>query len=133
MVTAITVELGGRAIQSQRDVIAQHVAGVAHSLANDFQRRSIGGQVRRKAALVPDRRGEPSTREHLFQMMKNLGAHAQRLSEAPCRHGLNHELLNIHIVIGVLSPVQNIHHRHGQRQSRAARELGNMLIKRLFG
>ena len=133
MVTAVPVELRGGAIQSQSDFIAQHVASVSYRLANDFQCRSVRGQVGRKAALVSDRRGEPSAREHFFQVMKNFGAHPQCLGEAPCRHGLNHELLNIHIVIGVLPPVKDIHHGYRQRHSGTSRELGNVLIKRLSG
>ena len=133
MVTTIPIELGGGAIQSQSDVLSQRITRIGHRLANDFQRCRVGGQVGRKATLVPDGCGEPSTRKHFFQVMENLGAHAQRLGKITRRDGLNHELLNIHIVIGVLSPVQDIHHRHGQRQSRAARELCNVLIKRFFG
>ena len=64
-------------------------------------------------------------------MMEDLCADAQCLGKIMSGHWLDHEFLNIHIVIGVLTAVEYVHHRYRHRQRRAVRQLRNMLIKRL--
>ena len=45
--------------------------------------------------------------------MKDFRAVAQGLTEATRPHGLDHEFLNIDVVIRVLPAVQDVHHGQG--------------------
>ena len=42
--------------------------------------------------------------------MEDLRAHPQRLSEAGRSYRHDHKFLNVHIVVGMLAAIQNIHH-----------------------
>ncbi len=46
--------------------------------------------------------------------MKGFGSHAQSLLETHGAYRRNHELLDVDVVVGVLAPVQDVHHRHRQ-------------------
>ena len=46
--------------------------------------------------------------------MEDLSAHAQGLAPALGAHGHDHELLDVHVVGGVRTAIQNVHHGHGQ-------------------
>ena len=48
--------------------------------------------------------------------MKDLGADAQRLGERRGADRHHHELLEVDARIGVRAAVQDVHHRHGQRE-----------------
>ena len=43
--------------------------------------------------------------------MEDLGAVAQRFTEAWCTHREDHEFLQIDTVVGVLTTIDDIHHR----------------------
>ena len=62
--------------------------------------------------------------------MKYLGAVAQRLTEAGRSRGLNHKLLNIHVIIRMFAAIDDIHHRHGQRiDAGTAIQISDMCIQ----
>ena len=46
--------------------------------------------------------------------MKHLNAHAQAVAESACAHRHHHELLHVHVVVGVTAAVDDVHHRDGQ-------------------
>src|SRR5690554_290167 len=63
--------------------------------------------------------------------MKNLGADTQGFGEVGCADGLNHELLDVDVVVGMLTAIENVHHRHRHAVlTRLAIELGDMGIER---
>ena len=61
--------------------------------------------------------------------MKNLGAGAQALGKCRRTDRLDHELLNIHVVVGMFPAVEDIHHRHRHGQLGAAIDLRDVLVK----
>ena len=67
--------------------------------------------------------------------MKYLSTPAQRLGEALGACGLYHELLYVDVIVGVLTPVDDIHHRHRQRiLPLGAIKSGDVRVKRqLYG
>ncbi len=65
--------------------------------------------------------------------MKDFRAHTQGFRKARCRYRLDHELLNVHVIISMLTAIEDIHHGHWQRHRTATRELSDVLIKRFFG
>lgn len=94
------------------DILAQMVTGVVDRLLDHRQRLGVGGEVRCETALVTHRGGEPLGGEYLFQRMEYLGPHAQRLAEVRRPHRLDHELLDVDVVVGMLATVEDIHHRY---------------------
>ena len=55
--------------------------------------------------------------------MEDLCAHPQRLAEVRRAPRLDHEFLEIHVVVGVLAAVEDVHHRYGQRVGRGAAQV----------
>src|SRR5699024_11272603 len=49
-----------------------------------------------------------------LQLVEDLGAHTQSLTEAAGAHRHDHELLDLHVVGGVSAAVEDVHHGHGQ-------------------
>ena len=47
-------------------------------------------------------------------MLKNLGPATQGVGKVGHARGHDHELLDIHVVRGVLAAVDDVHHRYGQ-------------------
>ena len=60
--------------------------------------------------------------------MENLGSPANRFGDAVGGDGHHHEFLNVDRVVGVLAPVDDVHHRH--RQDAGART-ANITVKLL--
>ena len=79
---------------------------------NHCQCGFVGGQVGSKTALVTHRRVQALGLQHFLQAVKNLRANTKGFREALGGNRLNHELLDINVVIRVLATVQDVHHRH---------------------
>ena len=56
--------------------------------------------------------------QNFLERVINLDAGAQAFGEAVEPPGLDHEFLEIDIVVGVLAAVEDVHHRHRQRACR---------------
>ncbi len=56
-------------------------------------------------------------------MVEHLCSHLQRTGKAVCSGGDDHELLDIYVVIGMLTPVKNVHERHRQQVSLKAAQV----------
>ena len=131
IVGAVLEEFAGGAVERQRDVLAQGVARVADRLLDDRQRFGVGREVRRETALVADRGGKPLGREHFLQRMEDLGARAQRFAEVRRAHRLDHEFLDIDVIVGMFAAVEDVHHRHRHGVlARLAVELGDVGVER---
>jgi len=70
VVDAILVELRGRGVEPQVDVTTGLVPGAFDRLQDGLQRRFVRRQVRRKAALVTHRGGEPRSCSTFFKVWK---------------------------------------------------------------
>ena len=58
-----------------------------------------------------------------LERVEDLGAGAQPVGEARRAHRHHHELLEVHLVVGVRAAVQHVHHRHRQHVRRLAAEV----------
>ncbi len=133
-VEAVAVELAGRRIQRDRDVLAGPIAGGLDAGHQHRQSLLVGRQVRREAALVADRRAEAALVQRALQRVKHLGAHPQALREAGGAARHDHELLEVDFVVGVRAAVEHVHHRHRQHVRALAAEIapqGESLLGRL--
>ena len=68
--------------------------------------------------------------EDAFQGVEGLGPVAQGLGEARRADGHDHELLEVHAVVGVLAAVEDVHHRHRQPHRPRPAQVG---VQRQFG
>ncbi len=69
--------------------------------------------------------------QHFFQVVKDFGTAAQGFGKAGCADRLDHELLDVDVVVGMFTAIDDVHHRYRQRElGRGAIELGNMSIER---
>jgi hypothetical protein len=71
-------------------------------------------EVGSEATLVADAGREPALLDHRLQRVVNLGPPAERLGEGRRADGGDHELLDVHVVVGVRATVQDVHQRDGQ-------------------
>ncbi len=132
-VLAVLVELAGGAVQGQGDVLAGLVARLVDGFHDRFQGRLVAGQVRGEAALVTDGGVQAAGLEHALQGVEHLGAVADRLGHGGRAHRLDHEFLDVHVVVGVLTAVDDVHHRHRQGVLVVVvLQVGDVFVERLF-
>ena len=132
LVLAILVEFGRRTVQGEGHIGTKLVTGLLDRFLDNRQRRFVGGQVGSKTTLITDRCVQALGLKHFFQAVKNLRANTQGFREALGGNRLNHELLDINVVIRVLTTVQNVHHRHRHgKLAGGAIDVGNVRIQRL--
>ena len=98
-------------------VLARLEAGALDRLHHHVERRLVGRQHRREAALVAHRGGEAHLAQHLLERVEDLHAHPQPVGERVGADRHHHELLGIHVVGRVRAAVEDVHHRH--RHARA--------------
>ena len=93
-------------------VFAGLVAGLFDGGGDQHERLLVGFEVGCKSPFVSDGRVVPLGLEDRLQVMEDLGGHPKALPEGRRPHRHDHELLDVHIVVGVLAAVDDIGHRH---------------------
>src|SRR5690554_6073479 len=133
LILTVFVEFRRGTIQRQGHIFAQLIASVFNSLLDRSQGRFVGRQVRRKTTLVAHRCVQALRLQHFLQAVEDFRADTQSLCKALHSNRLNHELLDVHVVIRVLTTVQDVHHRyrHGEFAGRAV-DISNVRIQRLL-
>ncbi len=109
-------KLGTRNIEAEQDVAACGEPGLVDRLHDRIERRSVGRQVGREPPLVANRGVQTLAAQHRLQCMENLRAVAQRFGKTRRADRQDHELLDIHAVVGMRTAVDDVHHgyRHGR-------------------
>ena len=140
MIEAVIAQNFGRCdVERESNVFPGAIARFFNRFANDFNRRFVGRQIRRKAAFVADRRRESLAFEHALERLVHFGAHAERFAEIRSADGHDHAFLDVDIVVRVRAAVHDIHHRHGEHVrigaaqiliQRKTRRLGRCLRRR---
>ena len=127
----ILVELARCAVQRQSHVVTQLVAGVGNGFGDGGQGVFVGSQVRRETTFVTDGSVQATGLEHGFEVMEDLGAHAQGIGEILGANRLHHEFLDVDVVVGVLAAVDDVHHRyrHGV-DTRGAIQISDVRVQR---
>ena len=123
VVDAVVEDLADRRVERDRDVVAGRVARGLDALDQRLQRRLVGLEVGREAALVADGGVQAALLERRLQRVEDLGAHPQALGEARRADRDDHELLEVHRVVRVGAAVEDVHHRHRQDVRRFAAEV----------
>ena len=132
-VAAVVEDLARRRVERDREVLAGRVARRLDARDERLERRLVGLEVRREAALVADAAAEAAVVQVLLEVVEDLGAHAQRLGEARRADRDDHELLEVDRVVGVRAAVEDVHHRHGQDARRLAAEVAPQRLALLRG
>ena len=112
----LVVELAGRRIERNRNLLAGRVAGCLDSFENHLDGLAVGLERGSKAALVAHRSVVALLLEHAPEGVEGLGRPAQRLGKTLGAYRHDHELLKVHVVISVGSAVKHV--QHGRRQHR---------------
>ena len=123
VIASIAMELGGRAIETDDDLLAGGVAGPLDGLENQIERRLVAGQVGGEPAFVADS-GRHATRvEQLLEGLEDLGPATQRFAKRRQAQRNDHELLHVQAVVRVRTAVDDVHHRHRQLHARRPTEI----------
>src|SRR3990167_4309602 len=131
VVLAIFEELAGGAVQSQGHVSAKFVASIGHGFSDGRQGVFVRGQVRCKTTFVTYGSAQTTGLQHSFQVMENFGAHAHGVGERLGANRLNHEFLDIDVVIGMFATVDDVHHRYRHRvHTRSAVQVSDVRVQR---
>ena len=113
VVLAVLVELAGRAVEADRDLLAGGVAGLLDGFEQQLDRRLVARHAGGEAALVADGRGDAAFAQDLLERMEHLGAVAHRFAERGRPDRQDHEFLDVEVVVGMLAAVDHVDHRHG--------------------
>ncbi len=97
---------------------------------NDFAGFVVALEIGREPALVANAGGILAVVQNLLQGVEGLGPVAKRLGEARRADRHDHELLEVHAVVGVLAAVEDVHHRHREPHRSGPAQVG---IERKFG
>ncbi len=108
----ILVELGAGRIETNIHLATRLEARLLDRLEDHLDCRLIGGEVGGKTTLITHRGVHPLCRQYPLQRMEHLGTVADRLGNGICTHRQNHELLQIDTVVGVLTTIDDVHHRY---------------------
>jgi hypothetical protein len=90
---------------------------------------ALGGE----AALVTDGRGHAAGVDDLLEGMERLGTVAKGFTEGRSAHRNDHELLQVEVVVGVSTAVDDVHHRDGHLEGTHAAEVAVERHAGLFG
>ena len=110
----VVKELRGGDVHGQGDVLAGLVAGLLDGLDDELEGLAVGVEVGGEAALVAQAGGQAALLHDRLEGVVDLGAHAQGLTEGGGADGGDHELLDVHVGVGVGAAVEDVHHGHGQ-------------------
>ena len=105
------VELGGSDVERDEDLFACGVTGLRDGFHDQVERFLVAAEVGSKAAFVAHGRVELAAAEHFLQVMEDFDAGPQAVAERLKAERHDHELLHIDRVVGVLSTVDDVHHR----------------------
>ena len=68
--------------------------------------------------------------QHGLKVVKNFHAAAQSLTKGIHTNGLDHEFLNVDVVVGMGPAIENIHHRHWHAHGAATSQRVDMPVQR---
>ena len=103
--------IGTGTVSGLADRVHQHVEGF-------FSRPELGG----KSTFVADGGTELPPAQDAAQRVERLHSHPQRVGKADSPDGGQHELLHVQWVVGVQTPVDDVHQRDRQGVRLAAQE-----------
>ncbi len=130
-VFTVFVEFRCCAVHRQGDVFTQLVTSRFNRFSDNSQRFRVGAQVRRIAAFVTHSGVHAFAFQHFCQVMENFRTHTDGFFNRFRANRLDHEFLDVDVVVSVLAAVDDVHHRnrHGVF-ARSAVQFSNVLVQR---
>ncbi|GCV37384.1 hypothetical protein ExPUPEC61_01809 [Escherichia coli] len=130
-VFTVFVEFRSCAVHRQSDVFAQFITSSFNSFSDNSQSFSVGTQVRRIATFVTNSSVHAFRFQNFCQVMENFRTHADGFFHSFRANRLNHEFLDINVVVSVLTTVDDVHHRNRHRVfARSAVQFSDVLVQR---
>ena len=131
-VFTVFVEFRSCTVHRQSDVFAQLVASCFNRFSDYSQSFSVGTQVRRVAAFVTNCSVHTFSFQNFSQVVEHFRTHTNGFFQSLSANRLNHEFLDVDVVVSVLTTVDDVHHRnrHGVF-ARSAVQLSDVLVQRL--
>ena len=117
------IELAGGGVERNGDFFSGLVAGLLNGFQHDFDGFDVRLHRRSEAAFVADRGVVAALLQHAFERMEDFHAPAQRLGKRGRADGHDHEFLEVDVVVGVRSAVEDVHHGRGQSVGAGAAEV----------
>ena len=115
--------LAGGGVNGQGDIPPRLISRLLHRLDDQLQRFLVRGEIGGKASLIPHAGAQPPLPQQPSQGVVDFAAPPQSLPKGWGPVRTDHKLLDIHIVCGVGSAVENVHHRHRQHRRRFFRQI----------
>ena len=114
-VFTVFVEFRCCTVHRQGDVFAQLVACCFNRFSDNSQRFCVRTQVWRVATFVTNSSVHTFSFQNFSQVVEHFRTHTHRFFQGFRANRLNHEFLNINVVVCVLTTVDDVHHwyRHG--------------------
>ena len=109
------VELGRGRVHGVHEVDAGLKASLLDGLGDVLERLGIGLKVGGKAALVAHAAAQAGLVQHALEGVVDLGAPTQALGKARGAHRHDHELLEVDVIVGMHTAVEDVHHGRGQQ------------------
>ena len=111
-VFTVFVEFRSCTVHRQSDVFAQLVASCFNRFSDNSQSFSVGTQVRSVAAFVTNSSVHTFSFQNFSQVVEHFGTHTYGFFQGFRANWLNHEFLNVDVVVSVLAAVDDVHHRN---------------------
>ena len=124
------VKLGRSRVHSEHDVGTGLVASSLACLHHVLERLFVRLEVRSETAFIAHAAAKAGIVQNLLQRVVDLSAPAQRFGKRVGADRHDHELLEVHVVVGMRAAVQNVHHGRG-KQMRV--HTADVLVQRKFG
>ncbi|MNG97416.1 hypothetical protein D3C79_565290 [compost metagenome] len=130
-VFTVFVELGSCTVHRQGHVFTQLVTCRFYRFSDNSQRFGVGTQVWRVAAFVAYSGVQAFGLQHFSQVMEHFRTDANGFFQGLRANRLNHEFLNVDVVVSVLAAVDDVHHRQWHREfAWGAVQFSDVLIQR---
>ncbi len=126
---SVLVKLARGGVDTEDNIRAGLQSGAFNGLHQQIKCLGVRTEVRRKAALVSHARGQLLLEKGTLESVENLCAPPERFAEGRSADGQHHELLDVEVVVGVRSPIDDVH--HGKRQQIAV-DAAEIAVEREF-
>jgi len=118
-----------RRIEANENLSTEVVSSRINRACDEFERFLVCLEIRGKSALVSDGGRKPTIVQNTLERVINLNTRAQSIAKIAEAPRLNHELLEVEGVVGMLATVEDVEHR---RWKCSRMRSTNISIERLF-
>src|SRR4029077_20888172 len=113
-VLTVLVKLAGCGIERDRDFLPRFVASLLDRFQNNFNSFNVRFERRSEAALIAHSSVVSTLLQNAFESVEHFYTPAQRLRKTLGADWHHHEFLEVDVIVGVRSAVEDVHHRGRQ-------------------